>query len=823
MRRLMILYMKRYFFVFAMLFVGFIAIGHTRSVVPSPVIDSLRTSFIETSVTDYSPSEEITERFLKYSDWGRANDVLLLQLYMSVHLPYEEVERLLSLVNTKGEFSDIDYSDRTRGRWQPTLHLTRLYALMKLYADPSSVWYHNKEMRKKFHKLLNLWFSIMPESDNWWHNEIGVPRKMTAILLMFGDEVTEKELKGGLTILDRSRFGMTGQNKVWLAINNLMKGLLIGDEFLVKTARDIVAEEIAVTEGIEGIKKDWAFHQHGPQIQFGNYGLTYAESVSSLFRVLDGSPYEFSDSQYGIVDSLLMGGIAWSVWKGVMDPSFCGRQVFIDAGRGKAYSTAVSAINLAALCKNDSARLRSTADLIYYPGKYPETITGARYFNTSDCGIYRTSDWYSSIRMHSERTVGFEFTNMENMNAWFSADGALLFMQDGNEYENIFARWDWRKVPGVTAYNNGTPLKTYDEPLSKENRTGHVGGVASGDVMCTTMEINRDSLHALKSVFFFKDMVVALGTSICTDDPSVVSLTTAVDQTNINGDVLSGSNWVYHNNRGYILLPPPEGDCTGVYPLHMTVSTAEQTGKWDLIDPFYKDKWDTGEVFKCYIEHDPSSRCNSYAYAFLPCRSRKEIEVFASAPEVKVLSNNDRCQAVLCGNCIGLIFHGPGSFIMPDGSMVEAEEPSIMIIRDGRILAESALAPVRAVKSMINAQNHDDMKTRSKTFQIGKELEWQPAGDGVRRQIMGYDGNLMMVKVQFEKGAVGAPHTHCHSQSTYVASGRFEVTIGDGTAVLSAGDGYYIEPDVLHGCVCLEPGELIDTFSPMREDFLKEP
>lgn len=124
---------------------------------------------------------------------------------------------------------------------------------------------------------------------------------------------------------------------------------------------------------------------------------------------------------------------------------------------------------------------------------------------------------------------------------------------------------------------------------------------------------------------------------------------------------------------------------------------------------------------------------------------------------------------------------------------------------------------------MIYAQSYYDMKTRSKTFQIGKELEWQPAGDGVRRQIMGYDGRLMMVKVQFEKGAVGAPHTHCHSQSTYVASGRFEVTIGDGTAVLSAGDGYYVEPDVLHGCVCLEPGELIDTFSPMREDFLKEP
>ena len=36
-----------------------------------------------------------------------------------------------------------------------------------------------------------------------------------------------------------------------------------------------------------------------------------------------------------------------------------------------------------------------------------------------------------------------------------------------------------------------------------------------------------------------------------------------------------------------------------------------------------------------------------------------------------------------------------------------------------------------------------------------------------------------------------------------------------------AGDGYYVAPNLPHGCVCLEAGVLIDTFTPMREDFLK--
>ena len=52
------------------------------------------------------------------------------------------------------------------------------------------------------------------------------------------------------------------------------------------------------------------------------------------------------------------------------------------------------------------------------------------------------------------------------------------------------------------------------------------------------------------------------------------------------------------------------------------------------------------------------------------------------------------------------------------------------------------------------------------------------------------------------------------------ASGKFELNIGGEVKVLGAGDGYYVAPDQLHGCVCLEEGILIDTFSPHRADFI---
>jgi|LSQX01.2.fsa_nt_gb quercetin dioxygenase-like cupin family protein len=113
------------------------------------------------------------------------------------------------------------------------------------------------------------------------------------------------------------------------------------------------------------------------------------------------------------------------------------------------------------------------------------------------------------------------------------------------------------------------------------------------------------------------------------------------------------------------------------------------------------------------------------------------------------------------------------------------------------------------------------MRTKSETFQFEKTLQWETPGPGLRRQIMAYDGQLMMVKVHFEKGAVGTMHQHYHSQATYVVSGSFKLRIGDRTEILGPGDGYYVAPDELHGCVCLEEGVLIDTFSPVRADFLK--
>ncbi|MEZ0483555.1 cupin domain-containing protein [Fibrella aquatica] len=106
-------------------------------------------------------------------------------------------------------------------------------------------------------------------------------------------------------------------------------------------------------------------------------------------------------------------------------------------------------------------------------------------------------------------------------------------------------------------------------------------------------------------------------------------------------------------------------------------------------------------------------------------------------------------------------------------------------------------------------------------FVDAEAIAWEIVGEGVRRKILTYDANLMMVVVDFEQGGVGAIHKHYHTQISYVQRGVFAITIADEERVLKAGDAYFIAPNVLHGAVCHEAGTLVDVFTPMREDFVQ--
>lgn len=109
----------------------------------------------------------------------------------------------------------------------------------------------------------------------------------------------------------------------------------------------------------------------------------------------------------------------------------------------------------------------------------------------------------------------------------------------------------------------------------------------------------------------------------------------------------------------------------------------------------------------------------------------------------------------------------------------------------------------------------------SEAFIHASNTEWETVDKGVQRKILGYDDQMMMVCVRFEKNAVGSLHHHIHRQVSYVESGRFEVTIDGKNQILEKGDCFFVAPNLVHGVVALEEGALVDVFTPARMDFLK--
>lgn len=112
------------------------------------------------------------------------------------------------------------------------------------------------------------------------------------------------------------------------------------------------------------------------------------------------------------------------------------------------------------------------------------------------------------------------------------------------------------------------------------------------------------------------------------------------------------------------------------------------------------------------------------------------------------------------------------------------------------------------------------MNEKNKRWLFNNEVKGENVSDGVERFVKSYTDELMVVENHFKKGAVGALHSHPHTQITYVVSGKFEFTIGNEKNIVQAGDTMLKKDGITHGCVCLEDGILLDIFSPMREDFI---
>jgi quercetin dioxygenase-like cupin family protein len=90
---------------------------------------------------------------------------------------------------------------------------------------------------------------------------------------------------------------------------------------------------------------------------------------------------------------------------------------------------------------------------------------------------------------------------------------------------------------------------------------------------------------------------------------------------------------------------------------------------------------------------------------------------------------------------------------------------------------------------------------------------------GMERQVLAYSPQLMLVRHRFEKGWSGARHSHPHHQMVYVVRGHIRFEAAGRSWEARGGDSLVVDGGVAHQAAALEDSEVLDVFTPYREEY----
>lgn len=569
--------------------------------------------------------------------------------------PSDEVYKgyIKALDFESGAWSDIDYECQIGSGWDTNKHparATELGAYYRKYYDRLTEA-ERDELLRAIHSVWGYWFRVKPRcKTNWFPNVLACPSGMTTSFLLMEDVMSDEEREFAEKIVfSKTKIQKTGANLISSANIVLARALFKNDPKLARSAIDAILSTVVVSpRGLEGIQEDNSYHQHGPQQQFGNYGIaslrTGYSTYSNLFK---GTSFAFSQKQMEMLTDYLCDGFKWIMWRGYMDINSSGRHYAEGrlAKQGEAILRLAEKVSKAC---NDEQKERIDRMIAAGRKENPQVITGHKSFYCSDGVYHHSPKWMSSLKMSSFRVVGGEQGD-NNIKGYYIGDGAFYTYVDGDEYEDGAVLWDWYKVPGITCYERDEPVKSIGHGRLPHNQSAFVGDCTDGKSGIATMVLNRDSLYARKTWVVTDDFALCLGSGVG-DFTGEARLTTSIEQRRKRGEVmwLDGKQWsaidgerrftkggtrLYHDKSGYIFLGGEE----------VVASVEQREEDWFKIDRADTPQVVRDDVVTMFVRH--KKQPSTYEYLILPARSREEVAAFDTS-EVKVYRNDEQLQVV---------------------------------------------------------------------------------------------------------------------------------------------------------------------------------
>jgi chondroitin AC lyase len=594
---------------------------------------------------------------------------------------------LVARLKPDGSWPDLDYADRTPGNWATSSHLSRLLSLAQAWRSNDLTIRTNLEYQTKLITALDYWLTHDFKNPNWWHNQIGVPRSLGEIILLLENETTPAQLTKAVEIVDRSSLKkatkgtLTGANLVWLANNQVIRGLLEDSPEVVSEALQALFREIHIAgPGQEGIQADFSFHQHGPLLYSGGYGVVFTSDCARFVDFTRGTRFAPTREQLAVLERYVLDGQQWMIRGRVFDYGVVGREIVRPGKSARGLEAAVDC--LAQLDRPRREELKVFGARLRGEASVPPLI-GNRHFWKSDYMTHHRSGFFTSARMFSKRLANTDgFTNGEGKQSHHVADGATLLYRSSDEYRDIFPVWDWRKVPGTTVEQRSEPLDP--NQVRSLGQTSFVGGVSDGEYGLAAMELARGPLTAKKAWFYFDDEFVCLGAGITCASTNPVC--TSVNQCLRSGDVsaagwtlplangehtMDGVRWVEHDSVVYSFPANTR----------LKLKLGLQTGRWSEIGPSGTAPI-SKEVFNLWIDHGPNVDGGVYQYTVLP--GARGAQAGRALHQVKVVSNTPELQAVQHEDLklLAAAFRQPGKLAAGRGWTISVDQPCLTLLQD---------------------------------------------------------------------------------------------------------------------------------------------
>lgn len=584
--------------------------------------------------------------------------------------------KIPSYLTTKGKYNNLNYNDNGIVNWSPYHHLDRLLHLTITYKHPESKENGNKALRNNIIEGLEYWSRNKPISKNWWFNKIAIPQKITQILILLNNEnmITDK-LKRELTSLSYFELGSyVSTNRLQLAMNQFLIGIINQNANLITSSRNEILSTLTIGK-IEGIQNDYSFHSHGKQLYTYGYGSSFVDDIINFCMYIKNTKFELDQKELDILNSYILYGYLPIIKNDYIDYNVAGRVISRkNALKTNNHKTVVDRL---IEINSDSKILE---DLLEY--KINKNIYTNRYYWTSDYLIHSTPSIYYSVRGISNRTLQAERGNNENIKGGNLSLGSVNIRRKGDEYNNIFATWDWNKIPGTTTTSGNLNVS---KDWGVEGKASFVGGLTIPNYSIMTYELNSNGLTANKSYFFFNDIMISLGTNINSNSSKEVY--TTVNQTFLgdNVDIYIKNSKQKHpkyfnivdNNINKII----HNQLLYYFPksYNIKVMGSNKKGKWSDINVSGSKNDENYDILSIVISHGQKFKNESYSYIVAPFTKSNEDYI----KQIEILANDNNIQAVVDNeiNMAQIVFLKPTELNLK-GVKIKVDKPIVVLIEN---------------------------------------------------------------------------------------------------------------------------------------------